>query len=344
MKAMVVERFGEPMEYREVETPSIGDRDVLLSVRACGLSGTDIKIYDGKVPTIKAPIIMGHEIAGVVEEVGKNVKDFHPGDHGVVHIYLTCGTCFYCRNARENDCQNLEGGRIGFEVNGGYAEYLRVPERNLFKISPNVPFEVAAIIPGPVAAPLHAVRNQGRVRMGETAVIVGAGGLGIHAVQLAVAMGARVIAVDIDDEKLQAAESFGAEEVINAEKADFVSAIRDLTGGLGADMILEVMRGPKIPEVLDLSVQALRLGGRLVILGYEHGQRFPMDITKVFYDEIEILGSRSYTRQDLIDAISLVERGKVKPLFSQKVPLKEANEALKRVRKSEVLGRIVLVI
>jgi len=343
MKAMVVQKFGEPMEYAEAEKPTMGDQDILLRVKACGLCGTDLKIFDGKVPTVKPPAIMGHEVSGVVEEVGKEVKSARPGDQGVVHIYITCGSCFYCRNARENDCQSLKG-RIGFELPGGFGEYLRVPERNFYKVSSHVPLDEVSILSGSISTPLHAVRTQGRLRLGETAVIVGIGGLGIHTLQLAVNLGARVIAVDIDDRKLAVAKSFGADFAINSSKENFPAAVRDLTGGLGADLAVEVIGGPKIPEILDQSVQGLRLGGRLVIMGYEYGQRFLVDPQKIVYDELEIIGTRSSTRQDLIDVISLVERGKIKPLITERVPLAQANEAFWRLRKSDAVGRMVLTL
>jgi 2-desacetyl-2-hydroxyethyl bacteriochlorophyllide A dehydrogenase len=343
MKAMVVTKFGAPMEIQEVARPKFGDTDVLIRVKACGLCGTDLKIFDGKVPTVKLPSIMGHEVSGIVEEVGKGVKGLRPGDHGVVHIYITCGSCFYCRNARENECQTMEG-RIGFELPGGFGEYLRVPERNFYKVSPKVPLEEVAILSGSISTPIHAVRTQGRLRMGETAVVIGIGGLGIHSLQLAVALGARVIAVDIDDKKLDVAKSFGADVLINSAKVDWPAAVRELTGGLGADMASEIIGGPKIPEVLDQAIQCLRLGGRLVILGYDYGQRLAIDPQKIVYDELEIIGSRSSTRQDLIDVISLVERGKVKPLVAETVPLAEANDAFRRLRHSEAVGRMVLML
>jgi propanol-preferring alcohol dehydrogenase len=343
MKAMVLRKFGEPMEYLEIEKPSIGEQDVLLRVKACGLCGTDLKIFDGKVPTVKLPSIMGHEVSGVVEEVGRKVKMVRPGDHGVVHIYITCGSCFYCRNSRENDCQSLEG-RIGFELPGGFGEYLRVPEKNFFTVSPKVPLDEVSILSGSVSTPMHGVRTQGRLRMGETAVIIGIGGLGIHTLQLAVNLGARVIAVDIDDRKLEVARSCGADAVINSSREDFPAAVRDITGGLGADLAVEVIGGPKIPEVLEESIKCLRLGGRLVIMGYDYGQRLAIDPQKIVYDELEIIGTRSSTRQDLIDVISLVERGKVKPLITERVPLEQANGALRRLRHSEAVGRMVLVL
>lgn len=343
MKAMVLEKFGVPMVLKEVPEPKIGQGEILLRVRACGLCGTDIKIFDGHVNTVKLPRIMGHELAGEVTEIGKGVEGWKVGDHGVVHIYVTCGNCYYCRTGRENNC-NRGRKRIGFEDDGGFGEYVRVPAGNLAKISREIPLEEACILSGSVATPLHGIRTQGRLKAGETAVIIGVGGLGIHTLQLAVVMGARVIAVDIAEEKLEAARRFGAEATIHSSRNDFVAEIRRLTEGEGADLIAEIVSGSQLPSILEESVKALRLGGRLVLLGYQYGQLFSLDPAKIVYDEIEIIGSRASIRQDLMDVISLVERGKVKPVISERFPLAKTNEAFVKLRHSPSLGRIILTL
>jgi 2-desacetyl-2-hydroxyethyl bacteriochlorophyllide A dehydrogenase len=343
MKAMVLERFGELMVLREVPEPSIGKDEILLRVRACGLCGTDIKIYDGHVNTVKLPRIMGHELAGEVADIGAGVDGWKKGDHGVVHIYLTCGNCDSCRTGRENNCTKGMG-RIGFENDGGFGEYVRVPARNLCKISRDIPLEEACILSGSIATPLHGIRTQGRLKVGETAVIVGIGGLGIHTLQLAVVMGARVIAVDVEEKKLEAARRLGAEAIIDSSKRSFVSEVQRLTDGEGADIIFEIVSGSQLPYILEECIKALRLGGRLVLLGYQYGQFFSLDPAKIVYDEIEVIGSRASVRQDLVDVISLVERGKVKPIISERFPLEAANEAFTKLRKSASLGRIILTL
>ena len=343
MKAMVLEKFGAPMVLRDFPKPSIGEGEILLRTRGCGLCGTDLKIFDGHVNTVKLPRIMGHELAGEVVEIGPGVQGWKVGDHGVVHIYLTCGNCYQCRIGRENNCTKGRG-RIGFEDDGGFGELVRLPSRNLCKISKDIPLEEASILSGSIATPLHGIRTQARLRAGETAVIIGVGGLGIHTLQLAIAMGARTIAVDIAQEKLEAARRFGADAIINSAKSDFVSEIRRLTDGEGADVIAEIVSGPQLPRILEESVKALRLGGRLLLLGYQYGQTFSMDPAKLVYDEIEIIGSRASIRQDLVDVISLVERGKVKPVISDRFPLEKANEAFVKLRNSASLGRIILTL
>ncbi|MFC1958998.1 alcohol dehydrogenase catalytic domain-containing protein [Chloroflexota bacterium] len=340
---MVLEKFGEPMVLRKVPEPPIGPEDILLRVKACGLCGTDIKIYNGEVKTVKLPRIPGHELAGEVAKLGTGVEGWRVGDHGVVHIYMPCGNCYQCRQGRENDCTR-QLKRIGFEDNGGFGEYVRIPARNLCKISRDIPLEQACILSGSIATPLHGIRTQGRLQMSETAVIVSIGGLGIHALQLAVVMGARVIAVDISGEKLEAANNFGVEATINSSKSDFVSEIRRLTDNEGADLIVEAVSGSQIPPILEKSIQALRLCGRLVLLGYQYGQFFSLDPQKIVYDELEIIGARASVRQDLVDVISLVERDKIKPVISECFPLEQANEAFIKLRRSTSLGRMILTL
>ena len=343
MKAMVLEHFGEPMVLKEVPEPAIGPQDILLRVGASGLCATDLKVYDGMVKSVKLPLIAGHESAGEVARIGAEVEGWEIGDHGVIHINMACGSCYNCRKGRENYCTSGVR-RIGFEEPGGFGEYCRVPARNLCKVSKSVPMDQASILSGTMATPLHGIRTQGRLRAGETVGIVGVGGLGIHAVQLAAVMGARVIAVDIAEEKLQAARRFGAEETINPLSCDFAAEIRRLTGGQGADLMVEIVGGSAIPAVLEKCVEALRMTGRLLVLGYQYGQQFRLDPAKMVYDGMEVMGSRSSILQDLMDVISLVERGKVKPVIDECFLLEKANEAFAKLRKSAALGRTVLTL
>lgn len=331
------------MVLREVPEPAIGPQDILLRVRASGLCATDLKVYDGLVKSVRLPLIAGHESAGEVAAMGGEVEGWQIGDHGVIHINIPCGSCYLCCKGRENYCTSGVR-RIGFEEPGGFGEYCRVPARNLCRVSPKVPLTEASILSGTMATPLHGIRTQGRLQAGETAAIVGVGGLGIHAVQLAAVMGARVIAVDIADEKLAAARRFGAEETINPQNGDFAAEIRRLTGGEGADLVVEIVGGSQVPAVLEKCAEALRMTGRLLILGYHYGQHFRLDPQKMVYDGIEVTGSRSSLRQDLRDIISLVERGKVKPVIDECFPLEEANEAFAKLRRSSALGRMVLTL
>ncbi len=340
MKAMVLYKFGEPLKMDEVKTPKIGSDEVLVRVKACGVCHTDLKIYSGEVPTVTLPHIMGHEVAGDVVEVGERVENLKEGDSVVLYPYITCGNCYYCRISRENICENLFTlGRIGFEVNGGFAEYVRIPARNAFKFSEKLSYEKVAVLPDAVVAPFRAIQKQGRVKAGDDVVIIGLGGLGIHGVQIAKALGARVLAVDILDEKVRLAEEFGADVAVNVAKTGFISAVKKFTDGKGADVVVDFVGNSK---TLKQGFESLKNGGKLVIVGYEYGVDFQIPPSRVVYYDLEIAGSRGGTRQDLADVIKLTEMGKIKPVVSQVLSLGDANKALELLKEGKVLGRIVL--
>ena len=178
--------------------------------------------------------------------------------------------------------------------------------------------------------------------MGEPVVIVGVGGLGIHAVQIAHLMGARVIAVDVAPEKLEAAESFGADATINGREQDLPAQVKELTGGMGADLVVEAAGGDSVTKVLTESVSCLKLGGRLLVLGYTYGQPFSVDSADLIYGQCSILGTRASRLQDVVEVARLVEQDRIKPVVSATFPLGEANKALEVLQKSSPLGRIVL--
>ena len=275
MKAMVLEKFHAPLRWQEAPDPEIGPRDVLIKVVANGLCATDLKIADGLVPTVPLPHIPGHEAAGEVVEVGVDVPGLQPGDHVTVYPTEGCGFCDYCRRGLENYCRAAP--RTGFEINGGFSQYMRVSGRNAVKVSPEVPWEDAAIIPDAIASVYHALTQKARVQAGETVVIIGIGGLGIHAMQLARIMGARVIAADVVLDKLRGAEEFGPDVIVNSREEDLPQRVKELTGGLGADVVVEGVGGAAVAAVLPDSLDCLKLGGRLVVMGYNYGIPLAVD-------------------------------------------------------------------
>ena len=340
MKAMVLEQFHAPLRWQEAPEPKIGSRDVLIKVVANGLCATDLKIADGLVPTVPLPHIPGHEAAGEVVEVGVDVPGLQPGDHVTVYPTEGCGFCDYCRRGLENYC--VAAPRTGFEINGGFSQYMRVSGRNAVKVSPEVPWEDAAIIPDAIASVYHALTQKARVQAGETVVIIGIGGLGIHAMQLARIMGARVIAADVVPDKLRGAEQFGPDGIVNSREEDLPQRVKELTGGLGADVVVEGVGGAAVAAVLPDSLACLKLGGRLVVMGYNYGIPLAVDTADLVYGQWSILGTRASSLQDVVDVVKLVEQGRLKPVVSERFPLEEVEAALARLRESPPLGRIVL--
>ena len=198
-------------------------------------------MMDGVVSTVTLPHILGHEVAGEIEQVGADVPGLKPGDHVTVYPTLGCGYCDACRHGIENLC--LSAPRTGFETDGGFAQYMVTRGVNAIKVSPDMPFEEAAILPDAVAAVYYALTQRAKVTVGETVLVIGVGGLGIHALQIARIAGAKAIAVDVVPEKLKAAKDLGAHAVINSSEEDLRERVMDLTDGQGADVVAEVVGG-----------------------------------------------------------------------------------------------------
>ena len=338
MKAAVIERYDAPLVVRDVEKPIIGPEEVLVRVRACGVCGTDLKIHSGKFSRISIPIIPGHEISGEVYEVGDQVKKVEVGDRVVVHIYLTCGQCQYCLAARDTLCQSLKG-QVGFTVNGGMAEFVKVPATNVLPIGKTVPFSQAAALPDAVATAYHALCSRVKIQKGQVLVVVGAGGVGLHAIQIAKVLGAKVLAVDVKDDSLQKAAELGADVVLNSRRDDIPKAIEREGGKAGAEWVMDVVGQP---ETLDKDLGWLCAGGKLIVVGYNLTRPFSVFPQMVVSKELEVIGCRGMTRQDLAAVITWLEEGKIVSVVDGVLPLSEVNEAYERIRDGKVLGRLIL--
>jgi len=337
MKATRLHEHGKPLRLDDVPIPEIGPREALVRVRACGVCHTDLSLIDGSARNL--PLTLGHEPAGDVVEVGGDVSRVRVGDRVVAGFYLTCGECYFCRIGRESLCTNLVG-HLGFNCDGGYAEYLKSPARSLIHLPRDVPYEVGGICGDAVATSYHAVTRRARVEAGSNVVILGAGGLGLSTLQITKLVGARAIAVDIRDDKLRFARELGADEVVNAASEDVAEAVKRLTGGEGADYVFEFVGGA---QTIDQAIRSLRRAGKLVILGHMP-EKFSTTASQLISGELEILGSRANTRQDLTDTLRLVSTGKIriKPIITNEYPLDQVNTALDLLRKGEILGRAVV--
>lgn len=340
MRAAVLERLGGPIVVRRVPVPRPGPGEVLVRVAACGVCRTDLKIRAGHKKDAVLPAILGHEIAGTVAGLGPGVEGLALGDPVVVGHNVVCGTCAYCRSGRDSLCGALKA-KIGYNVPGGYAEYVRAPRANCFPVPPGVDLAGAAILGDAVATPLHAVAKAD-LRLGHMAVVVGAGGgVGVHAVQLARLAGARVLAVDVGGVKLEAAREAGAETGIDAAAGPFDARVREATGGEGADAVFEFVSRP---DTLEQSLKALRRGGTLVMVGYEPDSVLAVGTEFVVTRELRILGSRSADAADLREAIRLVDQGRVRPVVTRRYPLEAVEEAHAALRNGSVVGRTVLAV
>lgn len=338
MKAMVLKEYNRFMESMDVEKPVVGENDVLIQVKACGICRTDLKIFRGEIPPpiVTLPHTPGHEVAGEVVEMGDKVTGIQKGDAGILYIYIACRNCEWCLTGHENLCPSLK--RVGFELPGGYAQYVRVPAYAFCPFDRKLSFNEMAILPDAVATAYRAITTLADVKLGQIILIVGAGGLGIHGVQIARLCGAKVLVAEKNRKALDLAGQFGADFLIDAQKNPS-DQIREITKGKGVDAVIEFV-GSK--ETLAWSLPSLKKGGKLIVVGYAPGQPFPLDTMAMHYNEWEIKGARLSTKAELLQVIRLVEEKKLKPLVSKTFPFEKANEALQSLQQGETVGRLVL--
>ena len=339
MRAAVLERFGSPLAVRQVPEPEIGPRDALVRVRYCGVCGTDLKIKAGKSGPAPLPMIMGHEAAGEVAKVGHEVADFVPGDRVVANFYITCGQCRYCRQGRDTLCERVR--QHGFNVDGGYAEYMVTPADNLCRVPDHVPLDQACILADAVATSYHAVTKRAAIRPGVTVALIGTGGVGLHALQLAKLAGGWTIAVDINEDRLALARKLGADATVDAREGTFHEEVRRHTGGEGVDVVLEFVASS---DTLESSLRSLKVGGRLVFVGYVPGVPMTLMPHEVVRNELEVVGSRANTTQELKETMDLVAQGRVRPIVDRHFPLEDVEEALHLLSLGKFLGRAVVAI
>ncbi len=303
MKAVRLVKPGQPLEMQGVPVPPVGAKDVLVRVKAAGICRSDMHYRAGASPVHPLPMTLGHEVAGVIEEVGAEVRNVKAGDRVCLHYLVSCGDCHYCARGSEQFCTT--GSMIGKYQDGGYAEYIAVPSRNAVPLPEEIPFEQGAIMMCSSATSFHAL-HKAELKLGETVAVFGVGGLGVSAVQLAQAFGALdVYAVDISAEKLKLAQSYGAIPV-NAQAADPVAEIKRLTDGQGVDVALELVG---LRQTAEQAVQSLAVFGRAVMVGIAEQPFEVHSYHDVIQREAHIIGCADHLLQELPLLVELVRRG-----------------------------------
>ena len=356
MKAVRLTAVGRPLEMQEMPLPAVGPQDVLVQVRAAGICHSDAHYRAGVSPAGPLPLTLGHEVSGVVTQVGKLVASWRPGDRVCLHYLATCGHCAYCHQGTEQFCAT--GQMIGKQRDGGYAEFIVVPARSVFPLPDEIPFEQGAVMMCSSATALHALRK-GRLAAGETAAIFGAGGLGMSAIQLARAMGAlHVFAVDRDAGRLALAERLGAIPVRvdrtdspgvdstassartaapSADQEDCQSCadeIRRLNGGRGVDVALDFVG---VPGTLRPAIASLAPFGRAVAVGLGDQPVSIYPYQEIIGREAEIIGCSDHLASEIPLLTELVRRGSLDlaPVVTDLIPLDAdaINEALDRLER-----------
>lgn len=338
---MVLHEFGGPLFLEKVPIPKTGPNEVLIRVKACGVGLTVQHIRDGHLGG-KLPLILGHEVAGEIVEVGHNVQHFEVGEHATVYFYLNCGVCEYCRSSEEPLCPNLRGF-VGAHIDGGYAEYMKVPSGNVLKIPDSISFNDACVIPDAVATSVHVVRTRAKVKPLDVVVVIGAGGgVGIHVVQMVKRFGGKVIAVDVSDEKLKKVEELGADEIINSKVyPTFDQLVEKLTNGKRADAVIDFVC---TTETLETGVRSLGKKGKLVILARHPNVILGLQPRRFIAQELTVTGSRYASKVEVMEGIKMVKEGKIKAIITKKVPLEQADLLHEMLVKGEITGRAILVV
>lgn len=340
MKAVVMEARGGPevLKVAEMPTPEPGPKEVRIRVKAAALNHLDIWVRKGVAsPKLPLPHILGADASGVVDAVGPGVTGFAPGDEVVVNPGLSCGHCERCLAGEDNLCAKYE--ILGEHRFGAYAEYLVVPEVNLLKKPQNLSFEEAAAIPLTFLTAWQMVVDKLQVRPGEDVLVMAAGsGVSVAAIQIAKLFGARVIATAGSEEKLRKAKELGADETVNYTHPDWPKEVRRLTGGKGADKVVDHTGALYFEGV----IRATANGGRITIAGASSGYEGTLPFAHVFFRQLSILGSTMGSKSRLFPILRFVEQGQLRPVLGQMLPLEEAAEGHRLLEERRIFGKVVL--
>ena len=332
---MVVKEWGQPFTLEERPDPQPGPGEALMKVRAAGVGLTLVTMRTG-IFGGEAPRIMGHELGGDIVAVGDGVTNIRPGDRCAVYFYLNCGHCRWCHGGRETLCEN-HGGYVGVHVDGGYADYVVLPAGNFLPIPEGLDYEGAAIAADAVNTNWHCMRERAKISPHDDVLLIGAaGGVGVHGIQVAKAFGARVIAADISDEKLEFAKKWGADEVINVRAVnDIAEAAKNLTDGKGVDAAVDYVGSS---ETFTAAIEALATAGRAVLIGAKPSS-VQIDPLNLLIHEKTITGSRHSTRTELMETMEVMARGTIKSAIGKRVHFTEVETLFDELQAETLLAR-----
>jgi len=348
MQAARIVRVKEPLEIQTLETPKPRGSQVLIKVQSAGVCHSDIHLweggYDGPAGSfmkttdrgVKYPLTPGHEVAGIIDSMGEEVEGFAKDEKVLVFPWIGEGLCPACRIGEENLCDKPRS--LGVYHDGGYAEYLLIPSyKYLIKLG-DMDTNTSATLSCAALTAYGAVKNT-HLRPADNVVIVGAGGLGLMAIQLAKAVtGARIISMDIDDEKLKVAKQNGADFTINSKNQDVTKSIMELTDNLGVDAIIDFVNATKTVET---DMQILRRRARVVLVGL-FGGSLQLNLVSMPTRAYKIIGSYTGSLTDMIELVSLAKRGIIKPVVTNRFKLDQATEALTMLKEGKIVGRGII--
>ena len=342
MKALVLEAYNQ-LVYQDVPEPTIEPDEVMIQVKTCGICGSDVHGMDGSTGRRIPPLIMGHEAAGIITDVGSNVEDFQPGQRVTFDSTVYCGSCFYCRRGEINLCDQRRVLGVScdeYRQNGALAEYVAVPQQILHHLPQGVSFEHAAMVE-PCSIALHAVDRM-QISLNDTAVVVGAGMIGLLAIQaLRLAGCGKIIALDIETEKFDLALQFGADFTLDSSQPEVVSEIKKLTDDRGADIVIEAVG---ITQTVKMALDSVRKGGSVTVIGNLSPQ-VELPLQRLVAHEIALYGSCA-SQGDYPTCLDMIAREAiiVQPLISAIAPLGEGANWFQRLyQKEKGLLKVILV-
>lgn len=342
MRAAIYDEFGGPISVQEVSDPAPTATGVVLEVKACGICRSDWHGWMGNDPDIRLPHVPGHELAGVIAAVGSEISNFKVGDRVTLPFVCGCGECEQCLSGDQQVCNRQF--QPGFTAWGGFAEFVAIEyaDANLIRLPEEFDFVTAASLGCRFATSFRAVVDQGKVREGQWVAVHGCGGVGLSAIMIAAAFGARVIAIDISRNALEFARSIGAEAVVNSSKSDVVQAVLDIIGG-GAHISIDALGHP---EVLLNSISALRKRGKHIQVGImDAGKHLaPVPVNKIIGRELEIIGSHGMQAHRYPEMLEMVGSGKLHPqkLIGKTVSLDQAGNELGEMNSFNSAGVTVI--
>ena len=364
MKAAILDAPNTPLRIEEIPIPEPRAGEILVKMHGCGVCHTDLHVMKAEV-AFPMPAVMGHEISGVVAALGPGVNGPAVGTRVASAFIMPCGTCAPCGAGRDDLCDSFfamnrlkgtlydgttrlrrqDGSPISMYSMAGLAEYSVVPATDVFPLADNLPLEESAVLGCAIFTAYGAVRHAGDLRGGERIAVVATGGVGINIIQIAKAFGSsQIIAVDVRDDKLDAAKRLGATDVVNATTVDAVARVRELTDGRGVDVAFEVLG---IPQTFTQAFEMIRDGGRMVAVGIAPGKTTaPVEITRLVRRELRIVGSYgARTRADMPEIIRLAAQGIFRPetMVTQRFKLTEADAAYQALARGEIIGRAIVV-
>jgi L-iditol 2-dehydrogenase len=314
------------IEFEEVPVPEITEQQVLVKIMRIGICGSDIHVYHGFHPNTSYPVVQGHEVSGIVEKVGKNVKKFKPGDKVTIEPQVSCGNCYPCTHGLPNICNELKV--LGFQSPGTASDYFAVSAGKLVKLPVDMGFNEGAMIE-PLAVGVRAIQKGGAIK-GRNILVFGAGPIGNLTAQVAKGMGASgIMIVDLNDFRLSVAGQIGIDHTVNPERQDISQELDKAFGPDGADLIIECVG---VNKTMDMAIELSRKGTDIVVVGV-FGEKADIDMTMVQEKELRLIGIARYIIEDFQTAIELVTEGRVKlsPLISHEFDFYDFDKAYRHI-------------